>query len=92
MLACPKRFGRTEGACCGGGNDRRFDRSGETPAAGSLSGYFTTMDPFGDGDQGMRLTLKQLHLERAFDAVVTFWTPGRGLPLSSLQQCSLKPV
>jgi len=43
-------------------------------------GYFTTMDPFGDGDQGMRLTLKQLHLERAFDAVVTFWTPGRGLP------------
>lgn len=42
--------------------------------------YFSSMDPFGDGDEGGRLTITGEHAERAFAAVSAFWAPGRGLP------------
>lgn len=42
--------------------------------------YFSPVDAFGDGDEGGRLTLRPEHAERAFDAVMAFWAPGRGLP------------
>lgn len=42
--------------------------------------YFSPMDPFGDGDEGGRLTITGEHAARAFAAVAAFWAPSRGLP------------
>ncbi|MDF2095140.1 hypothetical protein [Aquibaculum arenosum] len=42
--------------------------------------YFSPMDPFGDGDEGGRLTITEEHAARAFAAVAAFWAPSRGLP------------
>lgn len=50
---------------------------------GRYPDYFSPIDPFGDGDEGGRLTLVPDHADRAFAAVTEFWSQGRGLPYTT---------